>query len=467
MASLEDLSEKIYNPNTKKYFEEVLSSYYNKNYRAAVVMLWSTLVYDLKLKLRDAHEIYGNPRAGEILKTIEDKQNSHPRSSAWELEILKEIKVEKSLINETEYEKLVQIQKERHLAAHPVIQDDDLITPNPSLVRGYIEYALEHIFIKPPIHIGNITNMLLERLPSESKKFSDKVEFRKFIADRYLKKIHENARLDLFKAFWKFTFSDTGNAKDEKNKSTYFDLLCALVENYEAAIIEFMRKNKEDFIHKISLTGDEGDTTIRLLIIFFSRFSNAFSEIVELEDPIVDPMKKVLKGSIVVSGRKHFLYDSSKKEEYLSKLRMDIEEDTSPLREVDVKNILQNNSLITLDELLNELSKNYGASCSFATANERFANQIRPLINLFNKDTIEVLLKEHSENSQCCYRHHLSVDYPEADAFILYNKAIELLGEDYDFSVYSDYFKQVQNYKKSLEEAEEVLESKEDRDWLS
>ena len=41
----------IYFPQIKNYFREIVSSYDNGNYRSAIVMLYSTIVCDLLLKL--------------------------------------------------------------------------------------------------------------------------------------------------------------------------------------------------------------------------------------------------------------------------------------------------------------------------------------------------------------------------------------------------------------------------------
>jgi hypothetical protein len=50
--SLESFAEKIHYGKTKDYFQEVLSSYQNRNYRSAVVMLWSVAVCDIVYKLQ-------------------------------------------------------------------------------------------------------------------------------------------------------------------------------------------------------------------------------------------------------------------------------------------------------------------------------------------------------------------------------------------------------------------------------
>ena len=40
------------NADSRAYFEEILQSYYSKNYRASVVLLYSLIIYDLYNKLQ-------------------------------------------------------------------------------------------------------------------------------------------------------------------------------------------------------------------------------------------------------------------------------------------------------------------------------------------------------------------------------------------------------------------------------
>lgn len=40
------------NVDSRAYFEEILQSYYCKNYRASVVLLYSFVIYDLFIKLQ-------------------------------------------------------------------------------------------------------------------------------------------------------------------------------------------------------------------------------------------------------------------------------------------------------------------------------------------------------------------------------------------------------------------------------
>lgn len=40
------------NTDCRAYFEEILQTYYSKNYRATIVLLYSFVIYDLYIKLQ-------------------------------------------------------------------------------------------------------------------------------------------------------------------------------------------------------------------------------------------------------------------------------------------------------------------------------------------------------------------------------------------------------------------------------
>jgi hypothetical protein len=68
--SLENLSEKIHSGKTRNYFQEVLSSYHNGNYRSAVVMLWSVAVCDIVYKLQYLVDLYEDAVAKQFLMSL-------------------------------------------------------------------------------------------------------------------------------------------------------------------------------------------------------------------------------------------------------------------------------------------------------------------------------------------------------------------------------------------------------------
>jgi len=76
--SVDLAAEQISDQRTKDYFQEVLGSFINGNYRSAVVMLWSVVVADFVYKLQALRDLYQDPTAIAILDAIEAKQQRIP-----------------------------------------------------------------------------------------------------------------------------------------------------------------------------------------------------------------------------------------------------------------------------------------------------------------------------------------------------------------------------------------------------
>ncbi|TOP65400.1 hypothetical protein CGH11_24965, partial [Vibrio parahaemolyticus] len=76
--SLEKISESIHHGKSKSYFNEVLSSYHNGNYRSSVVMLWSVAVCDIVYKLQSLIDLYDDGSAKEILRDLTAIQEADP-----------------------------------------------------------------------------------------------------------------------------------------------------------------------------------------------------------------------------------------------------------------------------------------------------------------------------------------------------------------------------------------------------
>ncbi|WP_199308538.1 hypothetical protein [Aphanizomenon flos-aquae] len=134
--SLESFSEKIHDGKTKDYFQEVLSSYHNGNYRSAVVMLWSVAVCDIVCKLQYLFDLYQDPVAKSILDELTELQNNDPKSALWEVKLIDETYERTKLLDASEYENLRYLQKQRHLSAHPTLNvDRELHRPNKETVR--------------------------------------------------------------------------------------------------------------------------------------------------------------------------------------------------------------------------------------------------------------------------------------------------------------------------------------------
>lgn len=79
--NISELKEQIYFQRTKEYFEEVERSFYNENYRSAIVMLYSVVIADLLFKLEELKDYYLDPIAEGILEDINRMRESNPKNS--------------------------------------------------------------------------------------------------------------------------------------------------------------------------------------------------------------------------------------------------------------------------------------------------------------------------------------------------------------------------------------------------
>ena len=122
--SIEQRATQITHPKTKEYFSEVLSSYSAGNYRSSVVMLWSVAVCDLLFKLEFLKEICQDDKAEEILNKIKAYWEKNKTSSEWEGKLVDLVEEKTELLDRTEKNKLLHLQEQRHLAAHPILNQN-------------------------------------------------------------------------------------------------------------------------------------------------------------------------------------------------------------------------------------------------------------------------------------------------------------------------------------------------------
>ena len=216
--SLEEFSERIHFGKTKKYFQEVLSSYQNNNYRSSVVMLWSVAVCDIVYKLQNLVDMYADKIAQEILSELATMQTDRPRSSEWEIKLVDDVFAKTNLINSAEYENLKYLQKQRHLCAHPILNHDrELETPNKETVRSLLRNTLEGLLIKPPFYTQGIFDELLDDISENKEALNTRTKVKQYIESRYLNRLTSNLELSMFRSLWKLVFK-LQNEDCEKNR---------------------------------------------------------------------------------------------------------------------------------------------------------------------------------------------------------------------------------------------------------
>ena len=91
-------TNKIYDPRSKEYFQEVLACYKIGSYRSAIVLLNSICLCDIFYKLQELRDIYSDKVAADCLIKIEDQIAKDETSSGWEKSLVESVFKNMSLL---------------------------------------------------------------------------------------------------------------------------------------------------------------------------------------------------------------------------------------------------------------------------------------------------------------------------------------------------------------------------------
>ena len=138
------------NEDARDYFKEVLQSYYGQNYRAAIVTLYSFVIYDLFIKLQTmANE--GDKKAEAKVKEINSMISDDEKYSKIENEIIQFYKENCALYFNKFDEDIDYLKNCRNKCAHLKVNDNSLYRPNDYHVRMLICSMFDNVLsVKAP-----------------------------------------------------------------------------------------------------------------------------------------------------------------------------------------------------------------------------------------------------------------------------------------------------------------------------
>lgn len=268
--SIENLADSIQNPKTKLYFNEVYQTYINKNYRSSTVMLYSVLICDLVFKLRDLRDIYSDSKADKILKEIEEMQTANPTSPEWESKLIEFIRTRTNLLESSDIIAIESLQKFRHLSAHPVLSNSDLLySPNKETVQSLIRNILEGILSSPPFFSNKIFDTMLNDLVEVKDSVYEDEALEKYVVSRYVSRLKRNDFHKIFRSLWKLVFVAT-DEKSTLHANLVYRVLGILTSQQKALCVELI-KTESDFYSNITK-----DFKISALIHYLSKFPEIY-----------------------------------------------------------------------------------------------------------------------------------------------------------------------------------------------
>lgn len=213
----------IYNDDLRKYFEEVIQSFYSKNYRGTIVLLYSLVIYDLYEKLK-VMKSDNNKKAMEILDSIENKILNANKYSEIENDIINYFLENHPLYFNRFKEDVTYLKDVRNKCAHIQIDGDSLFTPKDYQVRMLINSMYENILIVKAPFIDDLFSFVKKEIDNLNDEVTS---FR----------IFKSKKDDLFQYINKKYYSRMTDASCSKSLKTFLRLL--LVSLDETAIEKF------------------------------------------------------------------------------------------------------------------------------------------------------------------------------------------------------------------------------------
>ena len=232
MYLVEDLIEQIPEAKTKKLFIETYASYTHGNYRACIVMLWTTIICDLIYKLQYLSNSYSDDVSEKILAEIEQKQRANPKSPEWEQELIKLITKRTNLLTTIELDNLEYIRKQRNLSAHPILNDNDLLlNPTKELTRALLRIALDSVLLKSAILSKQFVDYMTEDLASKKENFRyDENGLINYVKSKFMLHLNDKQIKKLIKCFWRFVMNPKSQEELANIKINYSVLLFLSIE---------------------------------------------------------------------------------------------------------------------------------------------------------------------------------------------------------------------------------------------
>lgn len=204
--------KKIPDEESKEYLKEVISSFENRNYRSAIVMLYAAAMSNIIDKLDYLDKNYSIKAAQSILNDIEDTNKQY--TSSKETVMFKRIEKEMPyLLNKQAIATIEGLRNWRNLCAHPNLDDnslDRLQEPSMEIVSGFIRETLDNIFLKQVYPQKNTSIQIAKDLASKKEALltGNESTLPDFLNTNYLNKIDDNDKIysRVLKDIFHFTY---------------------------------------------------------------------------------------------------------------------------------------------------------------------------------------------------------------------------------------------------------------------
>ena len=157
LADVDSLISRCRDERTKPFLTEAIACYKGGAFRAAIVTIWITVVFDLIAKFREL-DLTGDKNANIILAQFErihlekDPKKSIQLAQDFERDILATAKDKFDLLSSLQHKDLLRLYEDRHRCAHPSMHSlEQPYQPTKELVRYHLQSAVTCLLQHPPV----------------------------------------------------------------------------------------------------------------------------------------------------------------------------------------------------------------------------------------------------------------------------------------------------------------------------
>jgi Icc-related predicted phosphoesterase len=420
--SIDGLTEQIHSPKTKEYFKEVILTYYTGAYRSCVVTLYSVVICDLVFKLQELRDIYNDDAARKILVEIEKTQIDNPKNPDWESQVIEQIRQRTSILEQFELEAIYQLQKWRHLSAHPVLTEASILhTPNKETVTAHIRNMLEYVLTKPPIFSKKMANTIIEDISFNKDRLMLPADLKRYLEAKYLRNARPELYHNLFKLLWKFAFK-VENDDCNQNRQVNIQVMAILYNHDRPSVEQWISNESAAYEVKVS------EVIFPQLMDFLFDFPKIYACLSEQQRILIDAEIESKMKYKLLAWFKHDNFDG-----YLASLEdLLVAGHAPPIDKFD-RIVQLGSDFQRKREVINFGIKVFGRSGSYATADTRFAVFIEPFLDDMTETQLGLVIVSINSNSQINERWQANADNGKV------RSAMEKANPKFDYSHYTSF----------------------------
>jgi hypothetical protein len=153
LTDLDELVLTVRNTNTRQYINEAVRVSRSGLNRAAVILTWTAVAYDLMMKYRELGE-QGEGAAIQLTKDLDQAiaANNVTQLQAIENKLLDLARDSFEIIDQNEKEGLERLKSDRNQCAHPAFTGDNILfDPLPEQVRAHMVHAVKTVLQSAPM----------------------------------------------------------------------------------------------------------------------------------------------------------------------------------------------------------------------------------------------------------------------------------------------------------------------------